>query len=109
MKSQALATIPPPVRDILQKLARDLVAARKRRRMTALVMAQRVKISRPTLQRLERGDASVSIGIYGTVLFTLGLHKPLADLADAAHDREGVDLQSKFVPKRSHSARKKSA
>ena len=70
-------------------------------------MAERVRISRPTLLRVERGDAKVSLGIFATVLFVLGLHNRLADLVDASHDRVGLDLQSESLPKRIYSPRKK--
>ena len=69
-------------------------------------MAERARISRPTLLRLERGDAHVSLGIFATVLFILGMHDRLADLVDAAHDRLGLDLQSESLPKRIHGPRK---
>jgi hypothetical protein len=67
MKSMAITTIPLPVRGILKKLGEDMADARKRRRIATATMAQRAGISRPTLLRLERGDASVSVGIFGTV------------------------------------------
>ena len=107
MKSKAITTIPLPVRGILKKLGADMADARKRRRISTATMAQRARISRPTLLRLERGDASVSLGIFATVLFVLGLHGRLADLADAAHDRLGLDLQSESLPKRIYGPRKK--
>jgi transcriptional regulator with XRE-family HTH domain len=107
MKSMAITTIPFPVRGILKKLGEDIADARKRRRIDTATMAQRARISRPTLLRLERGDATVSLGILGTVLFILGLHERLVDLADAAHDRLGLDLQAESLPKRISGARKK--
>jgi transcriptional regulator with XRE-family HTH domain len=70
-------------------------------------MAERARVSRPTLLRLERGDANVSLGIVATVLFILGMHDRLADLADAAHDRLGLDLQSETLPRRIYGPRKK--
>ena len=107
MKSKAITTIPLPVRGILKKLGEDMADARKRRRIATATMAQRAGISRPTLLRLERGDASVSVGIFGTVLFILGMHDRLADLVDAAHDRLGLELQSESLPKRIYGPRKK--
>jgi len=107
MKSKAITTIPLPVRGILKKLGEDMADARKRRRIATATMAQRAGISRPTLLRLERGDAGVSVGIFGTVLFILGMHDRLADLVDAAHDRLGLDLQSESLPKRIYGPRKR--
>ena len=70
-------------------------------------MSERARASRPTLARLERGDAAVSVGIFATVLFVLGMHDRLADLADASHDRVGLDLQAESLPKRISGPRKK--
>lgn len=107
MKSKAISTIPLPVRYALKKLGGDMSDARKRRRIATATMAERARISRPTLVRLERGDAKVSVGIFATVLFVLGLHDRLAELADASHDRVGLDLESESLPKRIAGPRKK--
>jgi hypothetical protein len=72
-------------------------------------MAEPAPIRRPTLLRLERGDATVSLGIFATVLFVLGMQDRLAELADASHDRTGLDLEAESLPKRIHSPRKKRA
>jgi hypothetical protein len=64
-------------------------------------------ISRTTLVKVESGDQGVSIGIYATVMFVLGMTERIADLADASHDRTGLDLESENLPKRISSSRKK--
>jgi transcriptional regulator with XRE-family HTH domain len=107
MKSRAISSIPMPVRAALKKLGGDIADARKRRRISTATMAERARISRPTLVRLERGDANVSLGIVATVLFILGLHERLADLADAVYDRTGLDLEAESLPKRIGGPRKK--
>ena len=107
MKSKAILSIPLPVRAALKKLGGDIADARKRRRISTAVMAERVRVSRPTLVRLERGDAHVSLGIFATVLFVLGMHERMADLADATHDRTGLDLQAETLPQRICGPRKK--
>jgi transcriptional regulator with XRE-family HTH domain len=70
-------------------------------------MAQRAMISRTTLVKVENGDQGVSVGIYATILFVLGMTERIADLADASHDRTGLDLESENLPKRISSSRKK--
>ena len=70
-------------------------------------MAERARISRPTLVRLERGDANVAVGIFATVLFVLGLHDRLANLADASRDRVGLELETESLPRRITGPRKK--
>jgi hypothetical protein len=64
------------------------------------IVAQRASISKPTLIRVERGDSSVSIGSYATVLFVLGMADRLADLADAKNDPVGLQLEQENLPKR---------
>jgi len=105
MKSQAIPTLPARVRRALKKLGGDIKDARRRRRIPTEVMAQRAMISRGTLSRLESGSPAVSIGIYATVLFILGLEQKLADLADIRNDDIGLDLEEERLPKRIHVAK----
>lgn len=63
-------------------------------------MAERAFISRATLARAERGDPGVSLGIYATLLFVLGMTDRLADLADPRTDRLGLMLGEEQLPKR---------
>lgn len=65
-----------------------------------MVMAERSSISRTTLNKVEKGDPGVSIGIYVTVLFILGFIDRIADLADVKNDIIGMDLEEEFLPKR---------
>src|SRR6266536_6062382 len=74
---------PVPVTRVLRKLGHDLRDARRRRRIPVAILAERASISRITLIKVERGDSGVSLGIYATVLFSLGMAGCLADLADA--------------------------
>jgi len=59
-------------------------------------MAERTGISRDTLHRLERGDASISIGALLTVLSILGLEADLDRVG--ADDPVGRTLQDMAVP-----------
>lgn len=75
----------------LESLGERLRLARKRRRISAVLMAQRVGISRDTLHRLERGDPVVSLGTYLRLLRVLGLDADLDRIA--ADDPLGRKLQ----------------
>ena len=92
--------LPMPVRRQLLKLGQDIRNARRRRRIQAQVMAERASISRTTLHKVERGDPGVSLGIYATVLFVLGMSERLADVADVSQDRVGLDLEEEKLPER---------
>lgn len=70
------------------------------------VVAERAFTSRSTLQKIEAGDANVSIGIYASVLQALGLLEGLSDIADIGNDEVGRSLASADLPKRIHLKRK---
>ena len=89
-----------PVKRGLLKLGRDLRDARRRRRIPTSLMAARVGISRSTLLKAERGDPAVSLGVYATMLFVLGLVERIAELADPRHDEVGLALEEERLPKR---------
>ena len=91
---------PAAVRRILRKLGADIHDARRRRRLPMAVVAERAFTSRSTLQKVEAGDANVSIGIYAAVLLALGLLDGLGEIADIAGDSVGQALASAELPKR---------
>jgi hypothetical protein len=64
------------------------------------LMSERAMISRPTLGRVEAGDAGVSLGVYASVLFVLGMIEGLADLVDARLDPYVLDLDEERLPLR---------
>lgn len=100
MPSYVRGTLPLPVRRILRKLGSDIRDARLRRRIRASTMAERALISRTTLHKIERGDAGVSMGMYATVLFVLGMHDGITELADRSRDGMGLDLLEERLPQR---------
>ena len=100
MSSHIRGTLPLPVRRILRKLGSDIRGARLRRRIRASTMAERALISRTTLHKIERGDAGVSMGMYATVLFVLGMHDSISELADRSRDGVGLDLLEERLPQR---------
>jgi len=98
-----MRTTPPmplPVKRILAKLGADIKAARLRRRITMTLMAERAFVARSTLQKVEQGDPGVSLGVYATVLFILGLSERIADLADVGTDSVGLQLDEERLPQR---------
>jgi transcriptional regulator with XRE-family HTH domain len=79
-----------------QHLVRDLGArlrqARKRRGLTAQAVADQAGITRPTLARLETGEAAVTLGTLVKVLDVLGI---AADLVALARDQNGAGVLAK--------------
>lgn len=97
---QPVSPLPIPARRALRKLGQDLRDARRRRRIPMALLAERARISRTTLTKVEKGDESVAIGIYAAVLHALGLVERLAALADAAEDMIGRAIDERRLPER---------
>ena len=107
-----MRTTPPmplPVKRALRKLGADIKSARLRRRITTTLMAERAFIARSTLQKVEQGDPGVSLGVYATVLFILGLSERIADLADTGTDSVGLQLEDARLPRRVRASKPRSA
>ncbi len=105
-----MRTTPPmplPVKRALTKLGADIKSARLRRRITTTLMAERAFVARSTLQKVEQGDPGVSLGVYATVLFILGLSERIGDLADA--DSVGLQLDEDRLPRRVRASKRRSA
>lgn len=98
--SRASIVLPIPVRRSLRKLGQDLRDARRRRRIPMAIAAQRASISRTTLTKIEKGDPSVAVGLYATVLFLMGMADRLGDLADVKSDAVGLRLEEERLPQR---------
>ncbi|MGD9804111.1 MAG: helix-turn-helix domain-containing protein [Hyphomicrobiaceae bacterium] len=96
-----------PVEKALKRLGADIRVARIRRRWTVRPVAERSFVSMATVARVERGDAAVSLGIYATVLFVLGLHEGIGTLAAPERDDVGVALMREGMPKRVRASRRK--
>lgn len=89
----------------MRKLGGDIREARLRRNLSMDVVAQRAATSRATLGRLEKGDPAVSAGILAAVLQALGLLDGMAELADSAADRQGLDISRQTMRQRASSRR----
>lgn len=97
---------PLPVKRALKKFGQDLRDARKRRRITMELAAERASISRTTLSKIEKGDDGVSLGAYAKILFVLGMIERLVELADPTFDTLGLGLEADNLPKRIRISRK---
>lgn len=92
--------LPLPVTRALRKVGEDISEARRRRRISTELMAQRAGISRGTLAKIEKGDPTSSMGNYASVLFVLGMISRISDLVDASHDLIGRQIDEENLPKR---------
>ena len=100
MRSTVQDSLPATLRRTLGKLGDDISVARRKRSLTAAMVAERAGVSRSTYLKVERGDPSVAMGTYAMVLFVLGLDGPLGRLADPALDDQGLVLDAQRLPRR---------
>ena len=56
---------------ILEQMGEQIKLARLRRNISATLVAERANISRSTLWNVEKGNPSVSIGVYAAVLHAI--------------------------------------
>ena len=95
------------VRTALAKLGADIRDARRRRWLPSGAIAERAFTSRPTLQRIEKGDHTVGIGIYAAVLQALGLLDGLGALAEPSRAAAGLAIASDNLPQRIRRSRRR--
>lgn len=81
----------PRYKNALSQMGEQIKLARKRRKLTAVQVAERADISRSTLNLIEKGEPSVAMGAYFNVLRVLGLQDDFLKLA--ADDTLGRKLQ----------------
>lgn len=81
----------PQFNALLETMGENIKLARKRRKLTAIQVAERAGIARSTLYLIEKGDPSVAMGAYFNVFRVLGLQNDFLKLA--ADDEFGRKLQ----------------
>jgi len=81
----------PKAEKALKVMGENLRLARRRRKITAQMMAERANLSVMTLRSLERGSPHVLMSNYMAVVACLGFQDDIA--AVAADDKLGRDLQ----------------
>lgn len=92
--------IPLPAVRALRKLGQDIRDARRRRRITMKLMAERTGLSLTTIGKIQKGDPTTSIGNYASGLFVLGMVHRLEDVADVIHDSVGRQMDEDRLPQR---------
>ena len=90
--ARALLQLPPATAGAIEQLGADLAVARLRRKESLRSWAQRLGVTVPTLQRLEAGDPSVSVGIVATALWLINRDGELRTLAAPEHDQGAIEM-----------------
>ena len=97
--SKKAAIIMPRTREILEQMGEQIKLARLRRKLSSQLVAERAGISRQTLNAIEKGSSTVSMGSYAAVLHAL--NNLDTDLILIAKDDElGRKLQDLDLPTR---------
>ena len=65
----------------LEIMGEQIMLARKRRHLSMQDIADRATVTRLTVSKVEKGDPTVSMGIYARVLFALNLEDDITLLA----------------------------
>lgn len=63
-------------------------------------MASRMFVTRKTLSRLEKGDPGVSLAVFITALWVLGLENDLYDIGVPERDKVGLYREQQRLPER---------
>ncbi len=90
--ARAIQQLPPSTAAALEKLGADLAVARLRRKESLKTWATRMGVTVPTLQRLESGDPTVSLGIVASALWLIQRDGELANLAAPELDRGAIEM-----------------
>lgn len=78
--------LPTRVLKSLKQLGLNLRLARQRRNMTQATLAQNMFVTAKTVRRMESGDPGVSMGVYATALFVMGMENVLSKIASPEAD-----------------------
>lgn len=90
MKTKRILKL-PKAKEVLSSLGENIKLARLRRKLSLEQVGERSQLSRGTLYKIEKGDPTVGLGSYLSVLIVLGLEKDLAKVA--SDDQLGRKLQ----------------
>lgn len=106
MKSKSIDKCTPEISLIASELGGRIRAARIRRKLRQEDLATMAGISRSSIQAVERGEITCSIGALFSVLWSIGLSNELSFIADPGLDRDGLTLSLSDDKKRVYIPRK---
>ena len=96
--------LPRKLEDKMKLMGEQIKLARLRRNLSIAQVAERATCSPLTINRIEKGSPTVSIGIYARVLYTLQLDDDL--LLIAKEDPQGRLLQDLSLKNRQRATKK---
>ena len=87
------ADYPQAVLQQIERLAQNIVIARKRRGESQAQWAKKLGISQPTMARIERGDPSVAMASYVMCMWLINPANGLADLIAPQNDHAALEKE----------------
>lgn len=87
----------------IRGLGQRIRVARIRRKLRQSDLAAKTMLSKSTIEKIEHGELTTSIGAYAQALWVLNLDRELDLIADAGLDREGLAFsvgQKRVMPRR---------
>ena len=97
--SRAYGGLPDSVADLLRKLGENFAVARKRRQMSRTELAERMMVNLKTVERMEKGDPGVGIGMFATALWVFGLQRRLDGLIAPETDASALQEDIRKLPR----------
>ena len=82
---------PQAVIQQIERLAQNIVIARKRRKETQAQWAKRLGVSQPTMARIERGDPAVAMASYVMCMWLIHPTAALSDLIAPSQDTMALE------------------
>lgn len=95
-----LSLLPTELSEVAPSLGLRIRAARQARRLRLEDVAEKTGLSRKTVEAVERGELSTSLGAFIAVLGCMNLADALDLVADPGLDREGLALNFSVSDKR---------
>lgn len=92
--------LPPQAAQAIQSLGEGLAVARLRRKESLRAWAQRMGVAVRTVQRMEKGDPGVGMGVYALAIWLMGRTQALADVAAPEHDMAALDQELQQLKRR---------
>jgi len=100
VKMNKSENLPFPAQFALKKLGMDINSARRRRRISKSMMAERAGIAINTLTKVEEGNPGTTMAAWASILFVLDLTENLQNICDLKNDEIGIMLEEEHLPKR---------
>ncbi len=92
--------LPLQASQAIAALGQNLALARLRRKESLRSWALRMGVAVRTVQRMEKGDPGVGMGVYALALWMMGRSQEMANMALPENDMAALDLELQIAKNR---------